>query len=94
MNVCDCLLGLTWEKFYRFSCLQVGKKVPFKVRAIWKTLSHYLEMPINHLPSCSGLSQKLIIHHFITSCLLQGITTAPWADGGARGAEHVTYRLN
>lgn len=22
MNVCDCLLGLTWEKFYRFSFLQ------------------------------------------------------------------------
>lgn len=50
--------------------------------------SHYLEMP--RYQSCPPL-QWQISYQFITSCLLQAIITALWADGRMRDTELVAY---
>ena len=51
-------------------------------------------MSLSHLPSYTGLTEKLIAHLVITSGLLQGVMTAPGADERALGEEQVAYRLS
>lgn len=93
---CECLLVLKWRCLIGFSGFRLERKY-FSGCVLSRRLSPIIQkcLTINHIPSFSGLSQKLINSHFITSCHLWDITTYPtWADGNILGAEQVVYRLD